>query len=75
MSAIYRPQDITQLQGQSISAVQDYVTAHPGQSVESVATALALPYEVVFKCCETLGFIVLPNANGEIRWHAQKQNW
>lgn len=72
MSAIYHPTQFSVLVSDRLQSVTDWVKANPGKSIEECATALSIPYEVVFAVCREIGIIVLPNSSGEIQWHAHK---
>ena len=72
MSAVYHPDTFRDLMAQKADAIISYVKDNPGKSLDAIATALALPYEAVYAVCVAAGFVILPNASGELHWHAQR---
>ena len=72
MSAIYHPTDFSILVRKNLETVSDWVKANPGKSIEECATALSVPYEVVFVVSKESELVVVPSTSGEIHWHAQK---
>ena len=72
MSAVYHPDDWASVYNPAFNAVVTYVKANPGKTLEEIATALTLPYEAVYAVCVAAGFVILPNASGELHWHAQR---
>ena len=72
MSAIYQVGDIAKLVTSATDGVAGYFKTNPGASIESAATALGVPYEVVYLAITQLGLIVLPSVAGELHWPAQR---
>ena len=72
MSAVYHRNDWNKAYNPAFNNVVAYVTANPGKSLDAIATALALTYEVVYAACLAAGFVILPNTSGEVQWHAQR---
>ena len=72
MSAVYHHEDFDVLVITNFTAVLKYVAENPGKPLETIATAVSLPYEVVFAIATQANLVVMPNASGEIHWHAQK---
>ena len=72
MSAVYHRDDWDKLYNPLYNAVVAYVTANPGKSIDEIATAVTAPYEVVYAACVAAGFIILPNASGELHWQDQR---
>ena len=72
MSAVYDPSSFTALWNEALEAVQTYVQQTPGKSLDEIAIACDVPYEVVWMCCQALGYVIVPSASGEIHWHAHR---
>ena len=72
MSAVYHHQDFDILITENLTTVLKYVAENPGKPLETIATAVSLPYEVVFAIAQRANLVVMPNASGEIHWHAHK---
>jgi len=72
MSAIYHQKDLDALVVAQLSSVLAYIAENPGKSLEAVATAVSVPYEVVFEIAQRANLLILPNSSGEIHWHAHK---
>ena len=72
MSAVYDPAAFSALISKNLAAVVTWVKSHQGESIEACASALSLPYEVVYTVCIEMGLVIVPNASGEIHWHAHK---
>lgn len=70
MSAVYNPKDFGAQFNTQFNAVLTYVGANPGTSVDAIATALAIPYEVAYAICSQSGMVVLPSTSGEIQFQA-----
>lgn len=66
MGAVYHPSDFSKLYNQQFNAVQAWIKANPGKSVDACATALAIPYELVYAICTQSGMAILPSSSGEI---------
>ena len=69
MSAVYERSAFDDLFNAQFNAVQTWVKANPGKSVADCATALTVPYEIVYAICVRSGFVVLPSASGELHWN------
>ena len=72
MSAIYHRSDCENVYNPAFNMVVDYVKANPGADLAAIATATRQPYQVVYAVCVAAGFIILPNAAGELHWHASQ---
>ena len=72
MSAVYHKDDWDKIYNPAFNNVVTYVKANPAKTLEAIATALTLPYEVVYAVCVAAGFVILPNTSGELHWHAQR---
>lgn len=72
MSAVYDEKSFATLWSACLSDVETYVQENPGKSLDEVATALSIPYEVAWQCCQSLGYVIVPSTSGEIHWHAHK---
>ena len=68
MSAVYHRKDWDAAFAKGFQEVDAYVSAHPGTDIAAMATALALPYEVVFAACVSLGCVMMPNSSGEVHF-------
>ena len=68
MSAIYTRAQWDALSSTHYDAVASYVTEHPSTSIEAIASALSIPYEVAFQCCMESDMVVLPNTAGELQF-------
>lgn len=70
MSAVYtRPQFLALVQKAQSAVFAYYNTAaHAGHSIDTCATALSLPYEVVYAAIVAEDLIILPNAAGEMQF-------
>jgi hypothetical protein len=58
VSAIYHPMAFSALVSHSLQSVSNWVQSNPGKSIEECATALSVPYEVVFEVCREMGLVV-----------------
>lgn len=72
MSAVYLPKHWDAAYAVAFQAILAYVEAHPGESLDAIATGTSQPYAVVYAVCQAAGCIVLPSASGELQWHAHK---
>ena len=72
MSALYTEAAFEALVTANLAGVMTWITDNPGGSIEACAQALTLPYAVVYTCCQRGPVIVLPNAAGELHWHASR---
>lgn len=72
MSAVYTRADFEAKYIASYDAVVAYVSAHPADSVDAIATATGLPYEICFEVCRAAGFLILPSASGELHFTTHK---
>lgn len=68
MSAVYTSEAFRELFSQQFNAVMEYVAQNPGKSVDAIATALTIPYEVAYAICSESALIILPNASGELQF-------
>lgn len=70
MSAVYTQEEFIRLYNAAFDAVSSYVSSNPGKSISEIAAATTEPYEVVYQICINAGMVILPNASGELHWHA-----
>ena len=68
MSAVYHRTDWEKVYNPAFNAIVAYVKGNPEKTVEEIATAQSVPYEVAYAVCLAAGFVILPNAAGEIHW-------
>ena len=73
MSAVYHPKNWDALYNGAFNAIVAYVQAHPGESLDSIATGTNTAYSVVYAVCQNAGMIVLPSMSGEIQWPSHKR--
>ena len=72
MSAVYRQEDWDTTFAAGYASVDAYVAAHPGDSLDAIATATGLPYAVVYAACIAARHVIMPSASGEIHWQGQR---
>ena len=71
MSAVYHQDAWDAVYNESFEAVTAYVVANPGKDLAEIATACGVAYEVAYAICQAAGFVILPNASGELHWHTK----
>jgi len=72
MSAVYHRKAWDALFAQHYQVVLDWFDANPGQSLDNCATALGIPYPVVFAAAQAAGLVILPATSAEIQWHMRR---
>ena len=73
MSALYHAGDFNSLTAINFQSVLSWIKSNPGKSVDACATALSIPYEVVYAICIQSRIVILPSASGEITFtHTHK---
>ena len=70
MSAVYTSQGFAKEYASSFQQVIAWFASNEGQSIEACATALSLPYQVVFQVIQQGDFVILPSASAEIQFQA-----
>ena len=69
MSAVYHPKNWDALYNGAFNAIVAYVQAHPGESLDAIATGTQQPYAVVYAVCKNADIVILPSGGGELQWH------
>ena len=69
MSAVYTQAAFDTLVTENFEAVVAWFESNEGKSVDACASALTLPYEVVYQIVSQGPFVILPNASGELHWN------
>ena len=68
MAAVYTQSAFLQLYSANLHAVTEWFAANPGKDVSDCATALSLPYAVVYQAVVSAGLMVLPSVGTELQF-------